>query len=748
MHAGTIIRMRFGFWHIPGLSKFDKHGNLNPPGYCPDGRCLPFLMKTRNPWTALSVGFVLTCVGCAAPWTNVDTGSDGESWVSSPASSQSKGDAVEYDLTISERTLSPAGRPVRALTVNGAIPAPVLRFREGDVVRITVRNALRYEETSIHWHGLLVPNAMDGVPYLTTPPIPPGGKRVFEFRLRQSGTYWYHSHSGLQEQRGVYGAIVIEPREPDDLKVDREHVVVLSDWTNESPEEVMRTLMRGSEWYALKKGNMQSLFGAWQAGQLGEYFDRQYSRLPAMDISDIAYDAFLANGARRVHLDAKPGERVLLRIVNSGASTYFHITSAAGPLTIVAADGPRVEPVAVKRLLIGMAETYDVIVTMPDEGAIEVRTTAHDGSGHASIVLGDGPVRAASDPPKPEIYLMDEMINAGLASIIPKRAKNAANEPRPFAPYALLRSTKSTRIVAPEQEASVRKLTMRLTGNMQRYLWGFDNKTLSEDAVIPVSKGEVLRIKFINDTMMHHPLHLHGHFFRVLNGQGDHAPLKHTVDVPPMGRRTIEWIADEEGGDWFFHCHMLYHMDAGMARVFSYRGQGAGHIPKLDPKLIDPWHLMVDGSVQTHMTMGMVMFMRGRNDYYLSWDSGLSQVHDDREIDVAWSRYLDPNWSTVLGFRFTTDPRAENRAFAGVRYRLPYLFHTSWIVDSEGDARVTIEKELQLTARAAIFGEIEYDTNTYTEWSAGAIWTLNKQFGLITEYHSDHGTGVGMTFSF
>ncbi|MEM7262171.1 MAG: multicopper oxidase domain-containing protein, partial [Planctomycetota bacterium] len=591
---------------------------------------------------------------------------------------------VEYTLTIDTLRWDPAGVgfDLEALAINGGVPGPTLRFMEGDRARITVRNALESEETSIHWHGLLVPNAMDGVPYLTTPPIPPGGEFVFEFTLRQSGTYWYHSHTALQEQRGVYGAIVIEPREPD-VEVDREHVVVLSDWTNESPTEVMRTLMRGSEWYAQKKGTVQSLWGAWRAGQLGEFFARERVRMPGMDVSDVYYDAFLANGSTTTRLEANPGERVLLRIVNAGASSYFHLTSAAGPLTIVGSDGQRVKPVEVRRLLIGMAETYDVVVTMPEEGAIEVRATAQDVSGHASIILGTGALREASNPPRPNLYTMSETAAAGIESVNPKRAQRAANADRPFAPYALLEATESTVLVRrPEDEARVRTLTLRLTGDMERYLWGFDGKTLSEEMVIPVSANEILRIELINDTMMHHPLHLHGHFFRLLNGKGDHAPLKHTVDVPPMGKRVIEWVADEEPGDWFFHCHLLYHMDAGMARVFSYSEQGPDHEPTVDSKLINPTFLMVDGVVMTHMTMGHVDVMRGRDNLVFVWDASLGgSHHKEREFDLYWSRYFGPNFSTLLGYRWTNEHGARDRAFGGFRYRLPFMIQSEVTVE-------------------------------------------------------------------
>ncbi|MGK0154176.1 MAG: FtsP/CotA-like multicopper oxidase with cupredoxin domain [Neolewinella sp.] len=699
---------------------------------------------SSSPWHAAAIWLLLaTCVAGQSQSPKMDV---------TPTSRD-----VRYELIISETEAQPAGSPAALLVVNGTSPGPVLRFTEGDTAHITVKNRLVDEDTSIHWHGLLVPNNMDGVPYLTTPPIPPGGERTFEFTLRQSGTYWYHSHTGLQEQRGVQGAIVIEPRKPD-VAFDREHVVVLGDWTNESPTTVMRWLMRGSEWYSIKKGTQQSLWGAYQLDALGDYFKREGDRMPPMDLSDVGYDAFLVNGKRELPLAAKPGERVLLRFVNAGASSYFFLAAGNGNLTIVGSDGQRVEPVEVRRLLIGMAETYDVIVTMPTDAAtVEVRATAQDGSGHASLLLGSGPRQAVTDPPRANLYVMDEMLQAGLASMIPKRALESATSNRPFAPYALLRATRDTSIAAAP--TAVRKLTMRLTGDMRRYLWGFDNETLSENSTIRVKKGEVLRIELINDTMMHHPLHLHGHFFRLLNGQGERAPLKHTVDVPPMGKRTIEWLADEEGGDWFFHCHLLYHMDAGMARVFSY-SQEPQHEVQLDPKLLDPAYVFLDATIQNHMTMGRAMVMQGRNDYFARWDAGLptslgATQHDhgnhndpDIEVDFGWSRYLDRNWATELGYRYADVDGATSRAFAGVRYRLPYMVMSNLSVDSRGDFRLTLNKAYQLTDRMSVFGSTQYDTNTYLEWIAGFEYVVSQSVGLSASYHSDHGYGLGIVLTF
>lgn len=662
---------------------------------------------------------------------------------------------VECDLEIAALRWSPDPglRPVRALAINGGIPGPTLRFREGDVARIRVHNRLANEETSIHWHGLLLPNVQDGVPYITTPPIEPGTSRTFEFELRHAGTYWYHSHTGLQEQSGVYGSIVVEPRTGIAERADRDEVVVLSDWTLERPGEVMRTLMSGNPWYSLKKGSTQSVVEAAKAGELTSFREREKSRMPPMDISDVAYDAFLANGKRGFQSTARNGETVRLRFINAGASTYFYLQSATGPLRIVAADGPAVRPIRVNRLLVGMAETYDVLVDVPATGRWELRATAQDGSGQASVWLGQGSEHRAPEIPRPNLYNMEDHLLAGLeadeAEIPANDTEALAAEPeRPLPPYSRLRSLETTRL---DPALPRRALALRLTGDMRRYIWSFNGKTMAEEGVIRIQRGEVLRLELINDTMMHHPLHLHGHFFRVIDDRElADAPLKHTVDLPPMGKRTIEFEANESG-DWLFHCHLLYHMHMGMARVFSYEEQGPDHVPDFGEHDDNPFYFMAAGSFQTHMGMGMASFMNARNDYYAMWDLGWKDAEFDHvhyEIDLAWRRYLNPNLSTVLGARLTNHHAEVDRAFGGVQYRLPYLIDSYAQVDSEGDFRVGLGKSLQMTDRLSVFGLAEYDTGIRWEWSAGAEYLLNKRLSLITQYHSDHGFGGGFGFRF
>lgn len=310
---------------------------------------------------------------------------------------------VEYDLIIARQERNFTGHPVEAMTVNGQLPGPTLRFTEGDHAVIRVHNRMDVE-TSIHWHGILLPNAMDGVPYLTQPPIAPGQTFTYEFDLRQSGTYWYHSHTMLQEQRGLFGALVIAPKSGGEFDGLRDHVVVLSDWTDEDPSSVLHTLKRGSEWYSIRKGGGQSVLGAARLGLLGAYFSRELQRMPPMDLADVYYDRFLLNGAPQQSLASRPGEKIRLRVIAASASTFFYLQFAGGPMQVIAADGLPVQPFDERRLLIAVAETYDVIVTVPAEGSYEFRATAHDGSGHASLWIGDGTRHAAPDIPFPNLY--------------------------------------------------------------------------------------------------------------------------------------------------------------------------------------------------------------------------------------------------------------------------------------------------------------------------------------------------------
>ncbi len=772
-------------------------------------------------------------------------------------------ETVVYELIIAQEKFTVSDSSSEAMTINGSIPGPTLRFREGDMARIRVHNRMT-EPTSIHWHGLLVPPNMDGVPFVSFPPIDPGGTFTYEFPIRQSGTYWYHSHSSLQEQSGVYGAIVIGPRHhPLHGQADGDHVILFSDWTTEDPHDVLRNLKRGSEWYAIEKGSGQSIIGATRAGLLGQYFDRELRRMPAMDIADVAYDHFLANGQPETVIDAQGGQRLRLRIINGSATSYFHLEFSGGPMTIISADGLDLQPVEQQRFLIAVAETYDVMVKIPHGGAYELRATAHDGSGYASAWLGNGQRFAAPDVPKPNLYQgmshgnagsiwaltpagamgmpdsqvkagkfdrpgmagmegghdaehgkdmnsdqvmahgrhaksgtadmhrehkaqqqphpmsaakMDESKNghathAGVSaqdhdrsgkkyakrfrlfasdvSSMPDIAADGMDPRRPWPPYAKLRSTAPT---AFDDSKPVREIRLTLDGDMERYVWLLNNKTLSESDVIRIRKGEAARFIMINRTMMHHPMHLHGHFFRVINGQGDHAPLKHTVDVAPMSTTIIEFAADEFG-DWFFHCHLLYHMKSGMARVIHYEGyQPDPQLTAVQPDLFkESWYFWGEADVLSNMTEGALTLSDTRNIFQAYWEVGWQDVaKTDWEARLTYDRSFNRFFSILVGGNFLGEGSSteESRGIAGIRYLLPLNFETTAWIDTDGGARVIAEKEFTLTPRLSLIGEVEYDTHDKWEGKAGLSYRVTSSFSLLGQWHSEYGWGAGLQVRF
>ena len=352
-------------------------------------------------------------------------------------------------------------------------------------------------ESSIHWHGVLLPNDQDGVPYLTTPPIKPGTSFTYEFPVIHHGTYWYHSHTGLQEQRGLYGSLVFRPKQ-EAVEADRDLVVVLSDWTDENPNRVMHNLKKSDDYYALKKDSVQSWLKVVQHGPqaIKSRLNGAWMRMGPMDISDVGYDAFLANGQKQHRIpDIKPGDKVRLRVINAGASSYFYIQYAAGPMTIVSADGVDVQPLAVDRQRIAIAETFDVIVTVPDNQAYEFRATSEDGTGYSSVILADGPLVEAPDTPKPNPFLMDHSMHQGMGhgamshsemahsrmahsamQQTPGRHSAMPQQPRRMAEYELLRATHPT---AYDADNPTKEVRLELTGDMERYAWSFNNRVLS-----------------------------------------------------------------------------------------------------------------------------------------------------------------------------------------------------------------------------------------------------------------------------
>ncbi|MHB1282278.1 MAG: copper resistance system multicopper oxidase [Metallibacterium sp.] len=527
---------------------------------------------------------------------------------------------TEFDLTIGAMPVNFTGRTRPAIVVNRQLPAPILRWRGGDTVILRVRNTLPVT-SSIHWHGILLPFRMDGVPGLSFPGIAPGETFTYRFQVRQTGTYWYHSHSGFQEQQGLYGPIVVEARDGARIRADRDYVLMLSDWTDQNPDTILATLKRQSDYYNFSQPTaldfMRDVERMGIRAALSKRRMWNQMRMNPTDLSDVsAYTyTYLLNGtapAGNWTALFKPGERVRLRIINGSAMTYFDLRIPGLKMTVVSADGQDVEPVTVDEFRIGVAETYDVIVE-PGDGAYTIFAQSMDRSGYARGTLAPRAgmqVPVPSLDPVPWLSMTDmmgamggkkhggmagmpgmDMGNGDHAAIAGMGNGDAASgwvcRTGPSVDTCV--ATPRTNLDDPgiglrdngrrvltyadlhtiggslDPRAPGRTLTLHLTGNMERYVWGFDGVKFSDARPIVFRYGERLRITLINDTMMTHPIHLHGMWSEVEAPDGAFQVRKHTVSVQPAQQVSYRVSADALGR-WAYHCHLLYHMEAGMFR--------------------------------------------------------------------------------------------------------------------------------------------------------------------------------------
>ena len=525
---------------------------------------------------------------------------------------------TDFVLDVGALPVNLSGRRAWAKTVNGSLPAPTLRWREGDTVALRVNNSL-HEMTSLHWHGILLPADMDGVPGLSFHGIAPGASYLYRFPVQQAGTYWYHAHSSLQEAQGVYGAIVIDPREPDGIAADREHVVLLSDWSDEDPHAIQRKLLIESDIYNRHRRTVGDLLrDAKRDGWPATRADRAMwgrMRMSPTDLADVGAPTYtyLANGhapdANWTALFAR-GERVRLRFVNGSAMTYFDVRIPGLKMTVVAADGQRVHPVTVDEFRIAVAETLDVVVE-PQDQAYTIFAQAMDRGGYARATLAPRDGMSAPVPPldpRPLLTMADmgmehgaghdmaKMDHAmpgmhhGAANMPGKAPDEAGLEPLPDSPWIDMRATSVSKaqddpgvglrgngrrvltladlrsdFADPDGREPGRTLELHLTGNMERYAWGFDGVPYSQSQPIRFDYGERLRIVLVNDTMMEHPIHLHGMWSDIEDEDGAFRVRRHTVTVPPGHSRSYRVRADALGR-WAYHCHMLLHMELGMFR--------------------------------------------------------------------------------------------------------------------------------------------------------------------------------------
>lgn len=725
-------------------------------------------------------------------------------------------DVVRYDLNVKDTIVTFGGKEKRAIAVNGQIPMPTLVFTEGDTAEIVVHNQLK-EGTALHWHGVQLPNKEDGVPFLTQLPIQPNQTHTYRFPIKQNGTYWYHSHAGFQEQIGMYGSLVFLKR-PDDPHFrkgidDLPFVAMtLSEWTNINPEQVQRMLATGNDWFGIKKNTVQSYAEAIKEGHFKTKITNEWKRMEAMDVSDVYYDKFLINGRSDSRLtEFKGGDKVRLRIANAGGSSYFWVSYAGGKVTVVGNDGNDVEPVEVDRFIIGVSETYDIVVTLPEDGlSYELLATPEDRSGSASLFLGQGEKQFASKLPRLNYFegmkmmndmmkMNGEMQDMGMNMSLQKMDMNAVmyqeisgvsamqemdhsqhemdsttrdDHTQNMAPgniktlnYNLLKSPHNTTL---NKKAPVREMRFELTGNMNRYVWSMDNKVLSETDKIPVKKGEILRITLYNNSMMRHPMHLHGFDFRLLNEHGEYAPLKNVMDIMPMETNVIEFEANEEG-DWFFHCHILYHMMAGMNRVFEIGDYENPLIPSKAKvyrhlqRESNMLHLMASNDFATNGNDGEAMLQTTRWSLGTEWRLGYNDMHG-YEVETHVGRYsgkmqwlmpfigfdwryrkmgMDEQEKNLFGQVNKKDSRSA--VSLGVMYTLPMLVNFQAEAYHDGIVRLTLMREDIPISKRIRTG---FMVNTDMEYMVGMNYIIGKNFGIRTHYDSDMGFGLGMAITY
>jgi len=509
---------------------------------------------------------------------------------------------THFRLTIDEAAVNFTGRDRLAVTVNGSLPAPILRWREGDEVVLRVANRLPHAPTSLHWHGLLLPANMDGVPGLSFDGIAPGGSYEYRFRVRQSGTYWYHSHSLFQEQAGLYGAIIVDPRDPPPWRFDREYVVLLSDWTDMDPGALFRRLKKDSSYDNYYQRTLVDFVrDARRDGLAATFAERRgwaRMRMTPTDLSDVNAHTytFLMNGTTPAANWTglfRPGEKLLLRFINGSAMTYFDVRIPGLKLTVVATDGQPIHPVTVDEFRIAVAETFDVLVepTGQDAYTIFAQDTGRTGYARGTLATRAGLADAipALDP-RPLLSMADmghdDMDHSG--HDMPGMPKHPASErgnplvdmqtmmpaPKLDDPGIGLRdngrsvlayAAMQSHFDDPDGREPSREIELHLTGHMEKFAWSFNGEKFMDAAPLRLRYGERLRIILVNDTMMTHPIHLHGLWSDLEDARGDFKLRKHTIDMPPGTRRSYRVRADALGR-WAYHCHLLYHMEAGMMR--------------------------------------------------------------------------------------------------------------------------------------------------------------------------------------
>ena len=666
--------------------------------------------------------------------------------------------ADSYHLAISSNLVSVDNKTATKIAINGSIPGPTLQFQEGEAVTIHVTNHLS-EPTSIHWHGMLVPPSMDGVPGLNGfPGIAPGETFRYHFTVRQAGTYWYHAHSVGQEQDGLYGAIVIAPKEKPRFEVDRDYVVLLSEFTPESAEQILHNLKRHSSHYNYSQRTMKDFIADARANgfqeALANALDWGQMRMSPTDLADVSGYTFLINGQSPGENWTgvfSRGEKVLLRFINASAMSIYDVRVPGLKMTVVQADGQEVEPIVVDEFRFGVAETYDVIVEPKDERAYTLVAEPIDRSGFAVGTLapregmrGEFPKhRKRATLSMSDMALMPDMENMRSHAMEHMNDQSGwAQRGKPKGSKALRYS--DLRFLGRQQDTrrAEREIVLRLNGNMERYIWTMNGKTHNEAEPIHVEYGERVKLTFVNESMMAHPMHLHGMFVQLDNGQPpEKMPNKHTIIIPPGRSRSVLLTANESGA-WAFHCHLLYHMLSGMMTTLVVANEDGHHLH--ESELFDSIRIEADSGIDRHgsaSSWDLDGWVGG--DKHKLWIKAEGEIAEKKteqsEFWALYSRNIAEFWDAQAGIRYDIDPRSRAYATAGFEGLAPYFFDSEFHLflsdTAEVSARLREENDLLFTQRliAQPYGELNFFAQDSENQAAGAGLS-HLEFGIQTRY--------------
>ena len=781
-----------------------------------------------------------------------------------PSLAQSR--LVEYELVVSKGQIEVGEKIFKdKFLINGSIPAPELVFNYGDIARIRVVNTTN-EETLIHWHGIILPNEMDGVPYVNSLPIAPHSEKVYEFPIKQTGTYWYHSHVMFQEEDGMYGALKLLPK---DTKVTHtESTIVLADLAHEKGSEIQRNLKKDGEYYDLFKSSVQSWLKAFQTGTAITKWRNSLQRMGGMDYADVAYDFFTANGKPKIEIfsDGDLPSKVRLRLINGSATSIFKVTYAGGPMTVVAADGLPVEPVKVNVLPISVAETYDVIVETNSDKRLELRSTSLDNSGYSSVLIGPKEKTIVSAPNMPwkqpigitmgemmgmpkmsfwkelvmsyknefrdiptdiqydfskeyslptESTLMPMMDHSNMKKTTKNKKKHSRHakknrhekipttqleitqahlkfdkdisqlkmsnhkiEPDAGNKFRIMNQTPEAiqgnflgdqegvshfneltygalRAKVPidtETSKPLRTVHFTLNGNMENYIWTINGRPVGPETYIKINKGERVRFVMKNTTMMNHPMHLHGHFFRVMTNQGKWSALKHTVNVAPLSTTVFEFAASEEK-DWFFHCHILYHMMDGMTRIVRYEDK-PGPVTLTKKRKDSKEFNFTDSFFFRSKLLGQSNYSRTEgkffNSFYQFEYDILGNYEGDYEGEIHAARTLTRFLSLYVGGKTEKENNmsSELSPTLGLTWVLPLNIEVDLKYQplfDEDVFEIEFENAIQLTDRL----QMNFEYSSTRKFYAELEWRHTKHFSLTTNYNRSFetlGVGVGYTY--